>query len=73
MYFDDAPIKKQKDDLLNRCDFSKRLGKSLLEAESQNGYCVGLFGPWGSGKSSIINNNLSESRVIMVSVADNGH
>lgn len=64
MYFDDAPIKKQKEDLLNRCDFSKRLGKSLLEAESQNGYCVGLFGPWGSGKSSIINMVVEEIKLI---------
>lgn len=64
MYFDDAPIKKQKDDLLNRCDFSKRLGKSLLDADSQNGYCVGLFGPWGCGKSSIINMVVEEIRLI---------
>ena len=30
MYFDDAPIKKQEEDLLNRQGFSKRLGKSLI-------------------------------------------
>lgn len=55
MYFDDAPIKKQDDDLLNRREFASRIGKSLLETEAPNGYCVGLFGPWGSGKSSLIN------------------
>ncbi len=64
MYFDDEPIKKQEEDILNRCGFAKRIGKSLLENEAKNGYCVGLFGPWGSGKSSIINMVVEELKLI---------
>lgn len=60
MYLEDTPIKKQEDDLLHRSNFAKRLGKSLLETNTKDGYCVGLFGPWGSGKSSVVNMVLQE-------------
>lgn len=63
MYFDDAPIKERKEDLLNRSGFAKQLAKFLLEVESQNGCCVGLFGQWGSGKSSIINMVVEEIKI----------
>lgn len=60
MYLEDTPIKKQEDDLLHRRNFAKRLGKSLLDTNTKDGYCVGLFGPWGSGKSSVVNMVLQE-------------
>ncbi len=60
MYLEDTPIKRQEEDLLHRSNFAKRMGKSLLDSEAKNGYCIGLFGPWGSGKSSIINMILEE-------------
>lgn len=63
MYFDDMPIKSQENDLLNRREFAKNLGKTLLDMDAKNGYCIGLFGPWGSGKSSIINMILEEVRI----------
>ena len=51
----DAPIKTKKDDLLGREKFSESLGKALLEWKSEDGIVVGLYGKWGSGKSSVIN------------------
>ena len=60
MYFNDIPIKTQDEDLLNRKSFSRRLGKALVDAETKDGYCIGLYGPWGSGKSSIINMVMQE-------------
>ena len=60
MYLEDAPIKHQEEDLLHRRNFAKRLGKSLLDMKTNDGYCIGLFGPWGSGKSSVINMVLEE-------------
>ncbi len=60
MYLEDAPIKSKKDDLLHRSNFARRLGKALLETETKEGYCIGLFGAWGSGKSSVINMMLEE-------------
>lgn len=55
MYLEDSPILKQEKDLLNRSGFAKQLAKSLVEVKVDDGFCVGLFGAWGSGKSSIIN------------------
>lgn len=51
----DAPIKTKKDDLLGRAKFSESLGKALLEWKNEDGIVVGLYGKWGSGKSSVIN------------------
>ncbi len=51
----DAPIKTKKDDLLGRARFSEFLGKALLEWKSEDGIVIGLYGKWGSGKSSVIN------------------
>ena len=60
MYLEDTPIKKQKDDLLHRRNFAKRLGQSLVDTRTKDGCCVGLYGPWGSGKSSVVNMVLEE-------------
>lgn len=51
----DAPVKTKKDDLLGRYKFSSSLGKALLEWKNDDGIVVGLYGKWGSGKSSVIN------------------
>lgn len=60
MYLEDTPIKKQEEDLLHRKNFAKRLGKSILDTQTKEGYCIGLYGPWGSGKSSVVNMILEE-------------
>jgi len=60
MYLEDAPIKKQDEDLLNRSNFAKRLGKSILSTNTKNGFSIGLYGPWGSGKSSVVNMIIEE-------------
>lgn len=60
MYLEDAPIKTQDEDLLHRRNFAKRLGKSIFDTNTKDGYCIGLFGPWGSGKSSVVNMVLEE-------------
>lgn len=51
----DAPIKTKKEDLLGRAKFSEYLGKALLEWKSEDGIVIGLYGKWGTGKSSVIN------------------
>lgn len=60
MYFEDSPIKTQAEDLLNRKNFAKKLGASILNTEVKEGCCIGLFGPWGSGKTSVVNMILEE-------------
>jgi ABC-type ATPase involved in cell division len=56
----DHPIHSPKEDLLDRAAFVKGLGRALVKKKDGGGYqatsvVLGLTGPWGSGKSSIIN------------------
>lgn len=60
MFLDDSPIQGKRDDLLNRGEFAKKIGQSILSMSAENGLCIGMFGPWGSGKTSILNMLLEE-------------
>lgn len=63
-YFADRPIRTKADDLLGRASFSKQLGKSICEYTGNDGLVVGLFGKWGTGKTSIINMAIDEIRIL---------
>ena len=58
-YVADKPIEKADEDLLGRFDFAKQFGKSISEYDSEDGLVIGLYGKWGSGKTSIINMAIS--------------
>lgn len=53
----ERPIGDQSTDKLGRTEFVKRLASALVEPETRKstGVVVGIAGPWGSGKSSILN------------------
>lgn len=55
MFQSDNPIQNSSQDLLNRGDFASSLAKSLISYKDKNSLCVGLVGPWGSGKTSLVN------------------
>jgi len=55
MYNTDRPIDNVKNDLLGRASFSKQLSKALYYYSGDDSLVVGLFGKWGSGKTSVIN------------------
>jgi|GEM_PF-3591899 len=56
MYFSDEPITKPEDDEFSRGAFVERLSESILDWRSQEDSLVmALCGPWGTGKSSILN------------------
>lgn len=55
MYVSDLPISKSEQDTLRRTNFSNNLGKSLINWMDETSIVIGLYGKWGSGKSSIIN------------------
>ena len=59
-YVADKPIEKADEDLLGRSDFAKQFGRSICEYDSKDGLVIGLYGKWGSGKTSIINMAISE-------------
>jgi hypothetical protein len=53
----DAPISgsAQEPDLLNREEFAKRIAEGLRTVPSANGFVLSLEGPWGFGKTSMLN------------------
>lgn len=55
MFKTDQPISSFDEDILGRASFSKSLGKAILSYKNINSIAIGLFGAWGSGKTSIIN------------------
>lgn len=54
-YNTDRAITRIEEDLLGRSCFSKALGKAINEYTSQDSIVIGLYGKWGSGKTSIAN------------------
>ena len=66
MFRADQPIDTYKEDLLGRHSFAKALAIAILSYEQDDSISVGLFGEWGSGKTSIINMTLEEIKSISV-------
>jgi len=55
MFKPDQPIKSHKEDKLGRFSFAQSLGNAILSYKEKDSIVIGLFGAWGSGKTSIIN------------------
>ena len=51
----DLPITKSTEDALNRGAFAKSLAKTLLRYSHPSSFTIGLYGEWGSGKTSLLN------------------
>ena len=55
-FSDDAPkTNPWQHDALGYRGFADRLAAALVGIQAPNGYVVGLHGPWGSGKSTVLN------------------
>lgn len=59
-YSTDRPIETGEQDLLGRASFSEQLGKAIYEYNGKDGLVIGLFGKWGTGKTSVINMAVNE-------------
>ncbi len=55
MFKEDKAIETSSDDLLGRTKFSKHISNSILSWRGQESLVIGIYGQWGSGKSSVIN------------------
>lgn len=51
----DPPIRKKKEDRLNRSRFAEALAEQVACTPASGGVVFGLLGPYGSGKTSILN------------------
>lgn len=61
-YNTDRPIEKREYDKLGRVFFSEKLGETIYKYNSTDGLVIGLFGKWGTGKTSII--NMTEEKLL---------
>ena len=73
MFYSDRAISAQSEDKLNRSGFAKLLAQTLVNLNSEDTFTVGLFGKWGSGKTSIVNMTLSEIESIQSQKQDEQH
>mgnify|MGYP001136654624 CR=1 FL=1 len=55
MYLADSPIKLQSEDRLDRSNFVKRISQTITEWKVNDSLVIAIHGPWGYGKSSILN------------------
>ena len=53
----DRPLQDERDDVLDRVEFAKNLCKALVDSTTgaATGVTIAVTGPWGSGKSTILN------------------
>lgn len=51
----DLPIMRSSEDKLNRESFAKSLANVILQSDFPTSFTVGLYGAWGSGKTSLLN------------------
>lgn len=59
-YNSDKPIESSEQDLLGRTTFSKQLGEAIYKYDGRDGLVLGVFGKWGTGKTSILNMVVNE-------------
>lgn len=62
MFDADRPIQNSSQDRLGRATFAKYLVRCILDHKNPESLVIGLYGGWGTGKTSIINLMLEELR-----------
>ena len=60
MFYSDKPISSNSDDLLKRSGFAKLLAETIINLDKADTFTVGVFGKWGSGKTSVVKMMLQE-------------
>ena len=54
-FHDDSPIRKPKRDKLGYRGFAKSIARCITSIKKSKGGVIAVRGPWGSGKSSVVN------------------
>lgn len=55
MFIPDVSVNSAYDDKLNRAPFAYKLADTIRDWKREESIVIGLFGPWGCGKTSILN------------------
>lgn len=53
-YIADQPITSKAEDRFNRASFSTRIAETIATRVDPSSIVIGLFGPWGDGKTSLL-------------------
>ncbi len=65
----DRPLSNREEDRLNRAAFADRIATILAAQPEDSGVVVGVYGPWGDGKTTVLNllrANLTDEEAIVV-------
>lgn len=54
-YSSDSPIRSASEDKFSRATFAARVANVIAERRERASITIGLYGPWGDGKSSVLN------------------
>lgn len=64
MYNSDKPIMNKSEDTLGRKYFASRLAEAILTLTCKDNINIGLYGDWGTGKTSILNMTIEEIDIL---------
>lgn len=53
-YIADQPIASKSEDRFNRASFATRIAETLATRSDPSSIVIGLYGPWGDGKTSVL-------------------
>jgi hypothetical protein len=54
-YITDAPINEPPEDRFSRAPFAQRIARTIAAQRDPASLVVGIYGPWGDGKTSVLN------------------
>jgi KAP family P-loop domain len=54
-YVTDAPITRPPEDRFSRATFAERIARTIIAQRDSVSIVVGIYGPWGDGKTSVLN------------------
>lgn len=54
-YVTDAPITQPPEDRFSRATFAERIARTIIAQRDSASIVVGIYGPWGDGKTSVLN------------------
>lgn len=70
MFDADRPILTSQEDRLGRTMFAAYLARSILDHLDPHSFVIGLYGAWGSGKTSLLNLALEELHLAASNMAE---
>ncbi|MEL6525629.1 MAG: P-loop NTPase fold protein, partial [Chloroflexota bacterium] len=53
-YQSDKPLNKPENDQLGYANFAQNIAQAIGALDPEDGFVIGLYGAWGSGKSTVI-------------------